>query len=800
MSPESSTRARNGGQPWFRSNMRVVIGAGAIAVGAMFVAGAISFSSPVLGVIGVAISAMGLVPVDTLLSRLSESHGVQSLTAGAAFLFLGVAGVGSAFATESAFLAALAVAVGGLGLLILGKQLIIAGRRRPFVWVIAGLTLAAAGVGMASLLDLHWIAGILLVGVGLSCFRIGIRPLCETKKYSRGCISAGFVAGLTGVILVLVGVFGTMLISAALGLFLLAFGLIPLSIGLRHRRVPLMTPRWAIATGLAVGVAGALFYPGGGPWSVRLGILGILALVGASFSVRLEGFVAVVLIGFLFAWVLADRIDVAPLDPNPYAAGRILALGDSYTSGEGSTRFFEGTNVIGENENQCRRSSTAYPYLVAQRLGMGLDFYACSGATALQVFKEPQMGEESPDDVPGELPQLANIKDTSQIRVVLVSIGGNDAGFGDIGKACVVPGSCPAFRELWLVRAGRSGGAIRDAFEAIRNAVGSSTPVVAVPYPLLVTEGGCDWSVLDGSEHDFLFEMVTVLDDRVRRSAEQAGINFFEPGLFAFEGKKICNGRGPDDTVMNLVNAHPMQGSFLDRINPVNWVHGTFHPKPSGHVAIADVLTPWLEKLLSDIDAGIRPANPVPNPDAPFFIRKVGGEETVLKDPRELPRTMPCPVEDVSAFATLLPLRDATSAFKLNAVPGEPICYSRPDGTWTDDEVGVVTRAGEEATITPQLPSDGWTQTFVYKDAVEKTWQVRILEFCNQKPYCPNDISPWIKDQLLAAARTSVLPALLVFAGGWLLGLGLTLEDLALRGGRSIQGRVKSWVPHGGRG
>ena len=63
------------------------------------------------------------------------------------------------------------------------------------------------------------------------------------------------------------------------------------------------------------------------------------------------------------------------------------------------------------------------------------------------------MDERSPNDVPGELPQIDNLpQDTSDIRVVLVSIGGNDALFGDIGLACVLPGSCNAFRENWLTQ------------------------------------------------------------------------------------------------------------------------------------------------------------------------------------------------------------------------------------------------------------------------------------------------------------------------------------------------------------
>lgn len=65
-------------------------------------------------------------------------------------------------------------------------------------------------------------------------------------------------------------------------------------------------------------------------------------------------------------------------DPNPSSSFKIVALGDSYISGEGAARFFPGTDHPGSNE--CRRAATAYPYLVAEALGASLTFVACSGA------------------------------------------------------------------------------------------------------------------------------------------------------------------------------------------------------------------------------------------------------------------------------------------------------------------------------------------------------------------------------------------------------------------------------------
>src|SRR5262245_56784508 len=60
-----------------------------------------------------------------------------------------------------------------------------------------------------------------------------------------------------------------------------------------------------------------IFWPKGVPDWLPWVAGGLLALLGASFVLRGEGFLAVVLIGFVLVWVLVDRTDDAPLDPYP---------------------------------------------------------------------------------------------------------------------------------------------------------------------------------------------------------------------------------------------------------------------------------------------------------------------------------------------------------------------------------------------------------------------------------------------------------------------------------------------------
>ncbi|HEX6493827.1 MAG TPA: SGNH/GDSL hydrolase family protein [Candidatus Dormibacteraeota bacterium] len=95
--------------------------------------------------------------------------------------------------------------------------------------------------------------------------------------------------------------------------------------------------------------------------------------------------------------------------PLPYAA-----LGDSYASGNGSGN---------EDGTSCRRSANAYSGVFARGSGNRFalaDFAACSGANIAAVERS-QLGGLGP------------------MRLVSVTVGGNDARFGEIVVDCLSP-------------------------------------------------------------------------------------------------------------------------------------------------------------------------------------------------------------------------------------------------------------------------------------------------------------------------------------------------------------------------
>ena len=65
-----------------------------------------------------------------------------------------------------------------------------------------------------------------------------------------------------------------------------------------------------------------------------------------------------------------------------------VAMGDSFSSGEGVTPFITGTDKNAPDENRCHRSEDAYPLLLEEDEDLNLNltaFVACSGATTSNI-------------------------------------------------------------------------------------------------------------------------------------------------------------------------------------------------------------------------------------------------------------------------------------------------------------------------------------------------------------------------------------------------------------------------------
>jgi len=499
------------------------------------------------------------------------------------------------------------------------------------LWLPAELVFG--GLGAVWALDrftvLAW-AGLLAAMFGTLLLKQQMAELLYTNRVGRRrAIRISADVAVVGVLLLLGGASTSSQLAVLFGAALAFCGLSVLGLALVYVAMSTRTAVLVVLGGLVLIGLGwlaarvSLGVPG---WASMLTTL--VVVVGAWFVFRGEAIIAVVIIGFVAVWGMADGYTSLPVDPHPAGEVRLLALGDSFISGEGADDYFPGTNQLGADRNECRRSPTAYPYLIAESAGYSLDFLACSGAKAEDLIECGQMATDEPrcrpvgewraqpplpvDALAGVRPQLAHLgaERLAEADVVLLSIGGNDVGFSTIVKACLLPRSCAERSEEWLGNVDALGPTLVEAYEAVRGVVAPGVPVIVVPYPLVVDlDDRCD-AGLDRSEYEFIAEFTERLDEVITQSASEAGVAVWPEGRDVYAGRRLCD----DDPAVNHLDVDPPNGSPLRRYLPGAWVHNSMHPKPSGHALVAAGLGPF-------VAAALETPPPVPppstSPDAP---------------------------------------------------------------------------------------------------------------------------------------------------------------------------------------
>jgi GDSL-like lipase/acylhydrolase family protein len=204
--------------------------------------------------------------------------------------------------------------------------------------------------------------------------------------------------------------------------------------------------------------------------------------------------------------------------PSQAAGEAYVALGDSYSSGVG-TRTYIG-------DGTCQRSTYAYPYLVAQQKGYALSFQACGGAKV--------------SDVTGK--QLGAL--TSGTRFVTISIGGNDAGFGDVILECAKPeliadcGSKITAAQSYITNT--LPGSLSTLYASIRSKA-PSAKVVVVGYPRLFMGEDCNaGTFFSASEMTKLNQTADLLNSKTAAAASAKGFTFVNPTT-RFTGHAVCS-------------------------------------------------------------------------------------------------------------------------------------------------------------------------------------------------------------------------------------------------------------------
>ena len=250
---------------------------------------------------------------------------------------------------------------------------------------------------------------------------------------------------------------------------------------------------------------------------------------------------------------------------------KLVAVGDSYTAGPGLTPYEPGTDTP---DNRCRRSTQAYPFFVAANLTASgtpttATSLACTGARARNVGFLGSDGAHITGEAQftGAPVQLLTGRVDTTTDVVVLSIGGNDAGFSDVLTQCANPssdscatGSFPAALEARIRRLRAS---LVSTFSAVQRLAPSAT-VVAVGYPhpfapedmqrpdcgslvvsvALPTRRRERFVLFDGAERALLNRASDWLDETIAAAAAETGAVMVDPRA-GWRGHEVCGARAP---------------------------------------------------------------------------------------------------------------------------------------------------------------------------------------------------------------------------------------------------------------
>lgn len=268
------------------------------------------------------------------------------------------------------------------------------------------------------------------------------------------------------------------------------------------------------------------------------------------------------------------------ITPAAADSGKYVALGDSYAAGVGIS------NIL---DKPCSRSDRNYAHLFAAQRGYALTDVTCGGATIDTVTSS-------------QLPAV-----TADTTLVTLGVGGNDIGFGQLVKDCVLAGTLgtgSGTGSLATGSASGSAGAVAEVVAGCKNKYGAEMPgrlsmtsaklaqllaairtqapqarIVLVGYPKILPDNA---SLCAGRQ-----PVLTGDADWIRESVV-GGLNTMlrsQPGTTYFSTYELYDGHDVCEAV------------------PDRWVNGTsvdngegaqFHPNQYGHAATAQKMVATL--------------------------------------------------------------------------------------------------------------------------------------------------------------------------------------------------------------
>ncbi|WP_328902960.1 GDSL-type esterase/lipase family protein [Streptomyces sp. NBC_00441] len=316
------------------------------------------------------------------------------------------------------------------------------------------------------------------------------------------------------------------------------------------------------------------------------------------------------------AW---DAVGFEPLGGPP--ATQLVAMGDSYSSGEAATEgggddYYPETDYDStsrpKTRDSCHRSTKSWSRQatlpgysssvgeMADAMSPSLDyqFVACSGARHYNIIGFGQSGE------PGQIDQGYLDQHTT---LVTLSIGGNDMRFAEVVASCVIGADCfdaplagvnPDTGEkldghdtgelgVWAPKWAKE--TVRPRLISTLRQIHEHAPnarIVLMGYPRLIDGNGVCVPGLNATETVWLNSLADMLADEMKTVVTEANSLYATNAVFSdprdeFDGKAAC---GDPETINAVVlTGHSKADNYPNSAK-------SFHPKIAGARLYADSL------------------------------------------------------------------------------------------------------------------------------------------------------------------------------------------------------------------
>ena len=302
---------------------------------------------------------------------------------------------------------------------------------------------------------------------------------------------------------------------------------------------------------------------------------------------------------------------------------RLLAMGDSYISGEGAYSYRDGTDT---SNNKCHLSTVSYPYLLGAKYAAEYYSVACSGAVINNIYSgdsdylnqltnqklQRSYGGNSKQDIisniqPGYIEQYSFVKQNKP-NTILLSIGGNDIKFANIVKRCVLSF---AGNPCYLRESERKGlletiygkhEELVSTYKKILNESPADTKLYVIGYPQVISPiGSCGMNVhFDDQERQFAVLLVDRLNATLKNAASSAGAIYVDTSK-ALVGHRLCD--AADDGVNGLTSGDDSFAIGItlgDSKYTLGLANESYHPTALGHQLIAKTISDATDHLTKE--------------------------------------------------------------------------------------------------------------------------------------------------------------------------------------------------------